>query len=238
MSIIKNNKKMFKSCDFSEESNQDKTYIQRLLYSLSGVKGNATVVSGPALDRHISDFNYYIKSNTSNKLNIVEIDKTIYTKLRAEIYSLYKNNKNITLYNCDIINAPLERFVDADLTQTIDTTLNIFKVLFIRMHYLDLYKRKKQYKNKVRDLKKYSLICTYAVRNSKIDFLDALEEITSLKWNKLYEDEKLPLINPSRSARCIKKTYNDVSGEYKCYCISYRFKNGSPMITFSINWKI
>jgi hypothetical protein len=219
-------KKIYKSCDFSIENNPDKNYLQRFLYSISEVKGSATVVSGIAIDRHIEDYKNFISyfGSKQNILDIIEIDKSIYNKIKLQIKSR-KDHIQINVINADITYYnKLRRFVDADLTKSLASSLPIFKILFMKMH-----------ENGNRKGFKHALICTYCKRAvSGNEIIKALNNITSLSWKKNKTFIQLPLINYERGAYLLRTDYSTLN--YKCIAFSYRFKDSSPMVSLIIKW--
>lgn len=222
-------KRTYKSCDFSIENNPDKNYLQRLLYSLSGIKGSATVVSGISVERHINDFDQIIWQGGAT-LNIVEIDLKIFTQIKYLLAKYLKENKKlngyIKVHNCNVANAPINRFVDADLTKTADSSIPIFKTLFLRMHYMKEYKKTVPGK---------ALICTYTTRKSNYDDISFLNEVTGFKWAKKNDVYNLPVYNVASGLHCNWYQYH--SDKYIAHSFHYRFKNGSPMRSVLIKWK-
>ena len=231
---------MYKSCSFSKEGNPNKDLLQRTLYLWSGVRGNATIVSGIDVKRHLKDFKNFISFNyTKEFVDIIEIDPSISKKISeqvSEIISMYPNTK-ISVINSNIINVhKLHRFVDADLTSSIKYCLPIFMVLFLRMN-LDPC-RKTIHGKPLGN----ALICTYSKRgnngsksDSKFNLKKDIENITNLSWSEIKTGDPIPMLEITRGSYFKRTDY--ISGKYSCVAFSYRFGKHTPMVSLLIKWK-
>lgn len=73
----------YKTCDFSETENPGKKMIQTMLYKQSLMKGRPTIVSGPAIGRHLNDA--MLISSKNFNITIVEKDVEIYKTIKSNL---------------------------------------------------------------------------------------------------------------------------------------------------------
>lgn len=125
------------------ENDVIKDELEKMMYMDSGITSNALVLTGPNVKRHIRNLRRTICTTSKSSITIAEIDDDVYATQKKWFGSesvkkhiklkrfdkesgafkdtTVRYDKNVKLFNDDIMNASPERFIDADLMATVNT---------------------------------------------------------------------------------------------------------------------
>lgn len=206
--------KSYSNIDFSVRSK--KRFIQRFFYNSSKVKHSSILMlCGPDVISHYIDYRIISSNSGHSKLYIAEIDTIVYNKNILDLKKI--KSLNYSIVNDDIINCPVRRFVDLDFCKTLNSTLTTVDVMYNKM-----------LKMKTK-LNKHILV-TFAInRNSHgrdtTSFQDNINSLCKL-FNITNDFSKLDLLPHSNIMK-----HNIVD------CMYSKYRDGSPMCTFSFQFK-
>lgn len=154
-----------------KQYNGKKREIQSYFYHKVQNKSNIVALAGNNLDLHITDFNL-ILGNTK-KAYVYDINKSVINKFK------YLENYQLQLICDNILNCRIERFMDIDLMQTLQSIEGIVYYLFNRQYQTYCNRKQKHIVN--------TFMFTYSLRKNSRNIDRFLQS--------LYIDKKINIIS-------------------------------------------
>ena len=158
----------------SKQYTGKKRLIQSLLYHKCKENSNVIALAGNNLDLHLEDIRHIIGNKKT--AYVYDIDEMVVNNFK------YLESNQIKIINSDILNCRIERFMDIDLMQTLQTIEGLIYYIFNKQY-------RKFYKNSYRldATVTNTFMFTFALRRNKRDVNKFI--------NCLLEDKKLNIVH-------------------------------------------